>query len=457
MWRNIQNYIEKYKLIEPEESVVVACSGGADSIGLLLLLHEIAGKPDGIPMKLKVVHVHHGIRKETADHDANFVKEFCNQRKIPVCIVDQQVPRYAKEHGISEEEAGRILRYNVLEDEAAKWNHAKIAIAHHKQDQAETILHHLLRGSGLKGLSGIRPIYGNRIRPLLAVNRAEIEQYLCERNIGWCEDETNQSSIYTRNRLRNEIIPLLETSVNQQVVEHLVQAGELFAQSNLYFEKKAQEIWNQVGSYDVGRVCVRTAYLQETERIITTYVFRHMIELISPNQKNITANHYDSLVKLLEKQVGTRLDLPNGIVAYREYESIILENMNRRKENQFQLKKMKLEDFVFTRLKWDKVREIPKNQYTKWVDYDKIKNMLSVRTRQTGDYFILPTGGKKSLTRYMIDEKIPKEQRDQIYLLADGNHIVWVIGYRMSEYYKITEKTREILQVKLDKGEEYGR
>jgi len=489
MWKKVQEYIREYGLLEPEDRVIAAVSGGADSVCLLSVLCEImragysdrGAAADGSGIRLRAVHVHHGLRGLEADRDEAFVRKLCGTLKVPLTVVHRQVAEYARERGLSTEEAGRILRYEAFEAEAERWAaeeecSIKIAIAHHRDDSAETILYHLLRGSGLKGLSGIRPVQGSRIRPLLCVNRAEILDYLTERGLSWCEDSTNASGDYTRNRIRNQILPLLAETVNVRAEENILHAGEIFSQADRYLEQQADAIWKEAGSCmqrDSCGLALHTcdaaeirldAFLAQPE-IIQTYLTRRMLDQVTPGWKDITFRHFRQIADLADSQTGSSNDLPCGMRAVRGYEVLRIE----RKSGNGVRKSVAVSVIPLPTPEGPEIQagglalraffrkkqgEIPKNQYTKWFDYDKIKDTLSVRYRQTGDYLTLPGGGKKAVTRYMIDEKIPRSLREQIPVLAERDHILWVVGYRISEYYKVTNTTRTILQVSDCEGTE---
>ena len=469
MLKKVRDYMREHEMTAPGDAVIVALSGGADSVCLLTVLKQLA-TPEFL---LRAVHVHHGIRGAEADRDEAFAQKLCESLSVPLCVAYCHVPAYAAEHGLSEEEAGRILRYQVLEKEAGKWeqelpagSRVKIALAQHRDDNAETILHHLLRGSGLTGLAGIRPVQGRRIRPLLCVGREEIRAYLEAGHISWCEDSTNQSPDYTRNRIRSQVLPLLKTAVNEQAEEHILQAGQIIGQADAYLRQQAEEIWQEAvcGREEDLAAIPLTAFARQPE-ILKTYLIRHMLDQLHPGWKDIGSRHFTAIAELAGKPVGSRLDLPGGLMARTGYETL---EIVRKTEREVSVKTEsgadgeihgcqtvpELHMTVFPR---QKDQEIPKNQYTKWFDYDKIKGTLSVRTRRTGDYLILPSGGSKTIARYMIDEKIPKEKREQILLLAEGSHVLWVVGFRISEYYKIEEHTENILQVTCDGGKDYGR
>ena len=469
MLKKVRDYMREHEMTAPGDAVIVALSGGADSVCLLTVLKQLA-TPEFL---LRAVHVHHGIRGAEADRDEAFAQKLCESLSVPLCVAYCHVPAYAAEHGLSEEEAGRILRYQVLEKEAGKWeqelpagSRVKIALAHHRDDNAETILHHLLRGSGLIGLAGIRPVQGRRIRPLLCVGREEIRAYLEAGHISWCEDSTNQSPDYTRNRIRSQVLPLLKTAVNEQAEEHILQAGQIIGQADAYLRQQAEEIWQEAvcGREEDLAAIPLTAFARQPE-ILKTYLIRHMLDQLHPGWKDIGSRHFTAIAELAGKPVGSRLDLPGGLMARTGYETL---EIVRKTEREVSVKtesgadgeihgRQTVPELHMTVFSRQKDQEIPKNQYTKWFDYDKIKGTLSVRTRRTGDYLILPSGGSKTIARYMIDEKIPKEKREQILLLAEGSHVLWVVGFRISEYYKIEEHTENILQVTCDGGKDYGR
>ena len=469
MLKKVRDYMREHEMTAPGDAVIVALSGGADSVCLLTVLKQLA-TPEFL---LRAVHVHHGIRGAEADRDEAFAQKLCESLSVPLCVAYCHVPAYAAEHGLSEEEAGRILRYQVLEKEAGKWeqelpagSRVKIALAHHRDDNAETILHHLLRGSGLTGLAGIRPVQGRRIRPLLCVGREEIRAYLEAGHISWCEDSTNQSPDYTRNRIRSQVLPLLKTAVNEQAEEHILQAGQIIGQADAYLRQQAEEIWQEAvcGREEDLAAIPLTAFARQPE-ILKTYLIRHMLDQLHPGWKDIGSRHFTAIAELAGKPVGSRLDLPGGLMVRTGYETL---EIVRKTEREVSVKtesgadgeihgRQTVPELHMTVFSRQKDQEIPKNQYTKWFDYDKIKGTLSVRTRRTGDYLILPSGGSKTIARYMIDEKIPKEKREQILLLAEGSHVLWVVGFRISEYYKIEEHTENILQVTCDGGKDYGR
>ncbi len=491
MQKRVQEFIREYKMVDPGDRVIVAVSGGADSMCLLHLLERMK---EELQAELRVVHVHHGLRGWEADRDAGFVEAAAERRKLPCLIVHRDVAEYAKDRGLSVEEAGRMVRYQILEEEAEKWGGAKIAVAHHQEDQAETILHNLFRGSGLKGLCGMAAVRGAVIRPLLCVGKNEILEYLHSQKLAYCEDSTNASEDYTRNRLRHRLIPEICKDINAGAVTHIINAGRMLSQAEQYLENQAEEIWKVYGKEkqcgngmeDIWEWGIEAKVLRSQPEILRGYLVRKMIGLCTESVKDITFKHIETICGLAEKETGKRISLPYGAEARLEYGMIWINVVSKERnvqegngsylvdqtdekadieagvENKEVAWVEKSEETVVNTLKmshfsYKKHQEIPENRYTKWFDYDTIKNTLSVRTRQTGDYITLKDEKRKTVKAYMIDEKIPRQERDKILLLAEGHHILWIVGYRISEYYKITEHTRQILQVQADGGEGHER
>lgn len=461
MKRETLEFIKKNHMLHPGDRVVVGVSGGADSVCLLHLLWCLRKE---LQIELCAVHVHHGLRGGEADRDARFTKELCKNLGVPCEVVEIHADAEAREQGISVEEAGRNARYRILEEKAGCWEKeispVKIAVAHHGDDSAETILHNLCRGSGLKGLSGISPVRGRIIRPLLWVSRKEIIEYLKSEKLTYTEDSTNSTNDYTRNKIRNMILPLITSEVNEQAVKNILRAGELLSGANCYFEKMACEwlerfcpLWEPLPTVELPILELPIAELQKEETLIQGYILREAFKKMDCPLKDVTGKHIEDILSLLSKQTGKRVELPHGISAERRYKHLRLSWG----EVQLKISEEVLPTVNTKIFPYNKQEEILKNQYTKWFDYDKIRDALSVRHRQTGDFIMLPGGKRKTVKAYMIDEKIPVGRRADIPLLAEGGHILWIMGYRISEYYKITDDTKNILEVQLDGGSKRGR
>lgn len=469
MLKRVRAYIEKYQMIAEGDTVIAGVSGGADSVCLLLVLLELQRE---ISFAIRAVHVEHGIRGEESREDAAFVKGLCKDKAIPFIQYDYDVPQIAKERGMSEEETGRMLRYEAFEKEAERCVQGKISVAHNQNDNAETMLHHLIRGSHLRGLTGIPPVRGRIIRPLLCVSRKEIEAYLREKNQDYRTDATNFETIYTRNRIRHEVLPVLE-EINPSAVSHMVRTAEALQEAQEYLDMQVGMLTRQTVHFEGREVLIETEKLKSVPNLLRTQVLYESLVKLVAFRKDIAEVHITDLWKLSERQVGKGICLPYGVTAVREYEGIRIRAGGRERPqtnggdsrtNAAEYRQrdagtvgmplaesMQFSCRVFE--KDAKIQDFPKKKYTKWLDYDKIKDNLFVRNRKPGDYFFLEEQGHvKKLKQYFVDEKIPREQRGQILLVADGDHIVWVVGYRISAYYKVTEHTRRILEIQYDEA-----
>ncbi len=453
MVKTVESYMEQHHMIKEGDVVVAGVSGGADSVCLFSILKEYCEKKGAV---LIVVHMNHGIR-EDASKDAEFVKELCQAAGVEYHLFCEDIPAYAKERGIGTEEAGRLARYEAFEKiRAAFGSRGKIAVAHNRNDQAETTLFHLLRGSGVAGLSGIMPVREHIIRPLLCVERKEIENYLTKKGIKWCIDFTNEENTYTRNKLRNVVFPYLEKEVCKQSIHHVANAAEEMAQVRTFLEELTDEAENAVLEKAENVVSIRRdAFLKQHEVIKKQLLLRALAYLV-PSRKDFGAVHVKDIMALFEKNSGKQIQLPYGLCAMREFDKIVIRVRVQEEGGQVMIPvaipgQIDCGDGMvidFSLLSAENYCEIPQKTYTKWFDYGKIKHCLVLRNRQTGDYLtITEGGGRKTIKEYFIEEKIPRLERENKLLLADDKHILWVIGMRISEAYKVTDQTKTILQV----------
>ncbi len=452
MKKKVLEFIRKNKLVKKGNSVVLGVSGGADSICMLKLLSDLQKR---LGISLYVLHINHMIRGEEADQDAAFVKKICTKFKVPHRVINVDVPALAEREGLSEEEAGRYVRYDEFNKYAYEVGATKIAVAHNSNDNAETVLMNLARGTGIKGLGGIPPkremedANGNVlevIRPILCLSRKEIEDYLKENEIEYRNDSTNDSTDYTRNKIRLEIMPLLE-NINDNAMQNITNASNELADTSDYIEKDVDEAYEEFVSEEDGKLFLSDESFA-IDPIVLTGVIRKMIENIAGKLKDITRIHVGDVVSLSEKQVGKKIDLPYSIVAEREYEGISMFSESNETESETKNKEViiSFEEDDFDRTNIEELK------YTKWLDYDKIDDVV-VRTRQKGDYIVIDgDGATKKLKKYFIDEKIPRRERDEVLLVADGNHILWVVGYRISEDVKVTPDTKKVVKLEY-KGE----
>jgi len=417
---------------------------------------------------MKVVHINHMLRVE-ADEDAAFVAEMCDKHEVEYKIYKEDIGKLAKERGISTEEAGRDYRYKCFRENLSNIESGKIAVAHHQNDRAETLLFNLFRGSGLKGLTAIRPIRDNIIRPLLCLTRREIEEYLETENIPYCTDLTNTEDLYSRNRIRNHIMPFA-AEMNPEAVRHMAKTADLVWEAESFLHKHTELAFDECVTSLSGQkkdksFKINLVKLNKQDIIIKKRIMLMAVEKLLPGRANISGTHVENLTALTITGGNAKINLPNGLIAVKEYDNLIIgfaekelvefKSATTIKTYEINLKEpeMNIPDLGVVTCRtfsYHKNEEIPQKMYTKWFDYDKITSCAVFRRRKAGDYLIINHKGQhKKLKNYLINEKIPKARRDKLYVLADESHIIWIPGFRISEFYKVTSETRTILETKI--------
>lgn len=438
----VREYIQDNRIFDNCRNVVVGLSGGADSVALIHILSDLK---NDLELNLHAVHVNHGIR-DNAMRDVQFSEKVCKELNIPITVCEINCISIAKENGISVEEAGRNERYrlfNQVGQEIFKDDYV-IAIAHHGDDVAETVLFNLARGTGINGLASIKAVNNNVVRPLLCVDREDILKYLDTNGINHIEDETNLSDDYSRNRIRHKILPELNIVTNgasKHIVQTAVQLGEIE-------DYLSQETENNIVKYvqKTDRGWIIKNELKTIHPAIVKRVIHKVLTMTAGKARDISTVQIQTVEDLFNHQVGKRRNLIYGMIASREYDGVELsiEGVNVSNNANIELSKISIE--VVDR---DYSQIIPNDLYTKWIDYDKITCCPTIRFRQKEDYIIInDNNDKKMLSDYMKNEKIPANKRDLIPLVADGNHILWVVGYRISAAAKVSDNTSRLLVLK---------
>lgn len=431
----VHSFIRQHHMIEKGDFIAVGVSGGADSVCLLLLL---CGLRKEFELTLKVVHVNHSIRKE-AGEDQQFVEKLCEKLEVPWITFVEDAKATAKRESMSLEEAGRMIRYRCFRKVLKQHGGGKIAVAHHQNDQAETILYRMARGTGIQGLRGMEAVRADVIRPLLCLSKTEILSYLKEKNQSWMEDASNEDNTYARNKIRNQVIPVLQ-QVNSRAAEHIFSLSEEIEEWSRYLDQVLSKAWESCVTCSEHECRIDlTRFLEEPEPV-RRLLAKQTIEQTAGRKKDIEKVHIQNFCELAFKETGKSIDLPYGLRVIKTYGEMLVETTGKREAD------MDLGRLIQTETGRDEKTE--QKDFTKIIDYDKIDNDIQLRYRRQGDYFIFSKDGKsKSLNRYFIDEKIPREVRDKIPLAADGSRIIWIIGYRLSEMYKVSEETRRYLKL----------
>ena len=432
--------------VMPGNGIIVGVSGGADSVSLLTVIHDLSKK---LGLTVYAAHYNHGIRGVSADEDSRFVAELCAGLNVPVFIERGNVPAYAADYGQSVEQASRELRYSFLETAREHFNADYIAVAHHMDDQAESVLMHLFRGSGLRGLTGMRFKRGRIIRPMLGCRRKEIEEYLNKEGIPYRTDETNLIPEATRNRIRLDVITYIEKHINPEVIPAICRMSELIQSDESYLESLAHEALNECGS-GIG-------YSAKRLRLLPKPVLSRAIRIAlahSGLDKDIERAHVDAVEALLYGRTGAGADLP-GVRAYMSYDTLIIGNYTENIDFEVELKLDGTTDTPFGRFSatmHNGIEDISYDTHTACMDMDKLKGRLCIRTRRSGDRFH-PIGapGSKKLKDYFIDKKVPRQERN-MPLICVGNSVLFIPGFCVSQDVKVDDNTALMIKVKFDKG-----
>ncbi len=457
MITKLRETIQKHNLLEKGDHVIVGVSGGPDSICLLYVLFDLK---DEYQLDLSVVHINHMLRGKDADEDETYVKELCSKEGIPFYSYKINVREMGKRMSTGEEEAGRKARYDAFLEILKKTNADKIAIAQNMNDQAETLLMRLVRGSGLDGLAGIDyKRDGIIIRPLLDISREEIEQYCKDNNLKPRTDKTNLKAIYTRNKIRLELIPYLEDNFNSRIISNLWKTAKILKEDKDFIYSFVNEAYKKCCIQKIDKeVHIQKEKYEKLHPAVKKRVILKAIGDLGVHQ-DIGTIHLESVLHIIdENKTSAGLDLPYDIRVEVGYENIVITRNKAEKSfqgfcyklewgNNIQIKELSAS--LYWEIAANSGQEISKNDYIKFFDYDKFKAPLVVRTRKSGDRFSpLGMAGSKKLKDFYIDEKIPRKQREKIPLVCCGSDVAWIIGYRVSDRFKIDDTTRRILILK---------
>lgn len=446
-----------YELISSGDNIVIGLSGGPDSMALL---YSLIDAQKSLDFNIIVAHVNHGVRGEEALADQLFVQRKAKELNIVHYSKNVNMVEYGKEKGITAEEAGRELRYGFFREILKNHGGGKIAVAHNKNDQAETLLMRIMRGTGIDGLKGMEFKVGDIIRPILNIYRGDIEDYIKNNNIETVLDKTNLLPIYSRNKVRLELIPYIEDNFNPNLINALWRLSQISNLDSSFLENTAKEKYNNIVKIQMSsKVILDAELLAKEDKSIQQRVIRISLEKVALGLQGFSEQHIIDINNLILLGTGKKLNLPKGIIVSISYNELIFQ-----KEEDMEIEDFKYElslghnqfininyTFNIQILDIDGISSIKMGRYVKCFDYDKIKGNLIVRNRKSGDRFH-PFGmnGSKKLKDYFMDEKINKDIRKEIPLLIDDENILWVVGYRTSDLYKLTKDSKKVLVVSVN-------
>lgn len=443
----VRKTIEENALLENGDKVICAVSGGADSV---CLLHIIRSLKKEYNLSVYVANVNHLIRGEESDRDSNFVKSVCRAADVECFYREYDVVNIAKERKIGEEECGRILRYEFFEELSEKLGGAKIATAHNLNDNAETVLFRLIRGSSAEGLGGIKYKRDNIIRPLLDIERDEIESYLKRNGITWCEDSTNKIPVYARNKLRLSVIPQLN-EISKGAEKKVVSAAKLIYEDSLFLSEMSQRAESECffGDY------LLADKLFDLENPIKRRVASGILKKWCA--KEITADKIEKFIAFLSKESGKQFDINKDFYAEKSYSRVYLKNRNSNESFHqildFQRKCIYNNWEIILKQSTELIKK--KSNNVAVFDLDKVSPPFEVRYRKEGDK-IYPKGlnGTKKVSDIFSDEKIDRHLRDTIPIVEKNGEILFVCGLRQSSLYAADSTTKNYLVIEYIKNTE---
>lgn len=438
MFSRISSYIQEQQLPSPSEKILVAVSGGVDSVILLHILNLLG-------YSCSVLHCNFHLRNEESDRDERFVEELARKMNLPFFKADFDTKTYAANKGISIEMAARELRYEWFEKVRQEQNAKAIAVAHHADDSIETFLMNIVRGTGIHGLTGIKPWNNYIMRPLLCVFRQEIELYAQKNQLAYITDSSNQEEIYTRNKFRHSIIPLLET-INPAIKKTLLSEMAIFRETEILAQQQIEIIKKKIVCHSNGNLLIDINLLKE-EVAISGILF----EILSP--LGFSSEDIPSIIRSLDGISGKQfISSTHRLVKDRNFLIIEVTEPQTVSSETFSINKNQSTITHPIKLCFDKLAgenfKIEANKNIAYFDADKLQFPLTIRKWKKGDVFI-PFGmkGLKKLSDYFIDNKFSLVEKENTYLLCSGENIIWIVGKRTDNRYRVENHTQSVLRV----------
>ncbi len=451
--------VNKYRMLDKGDGVVVALSGGPDSMALFHLLYRFK---DCYGINLITVHLNHNFRPGEAEKEAEYVRRVSEARRIPCIIESCDVPTMARRGNLSWEQAGRKARYEFFNRVMADMNYNRIAVAHNHNDQAETVVMRFIRGSGMEGLGGIHPVRGNIIRPLIEVPRRLIEEYCRAHNLNPVIDRSNMEPVYTRNKIRLELLPYLRKEYNENIDGVVCDTAYLLRDENDFLSRIASQNFREaLLSGGKNRLVMDLNKLNGFHDALLRRVLRLAVEKLKGDKTDIAFKHIQDIICLVKAgKTGACIHLPHGIRAETGYGKFFItsgEDVTQSIDRIYELRVpgetfidelgSVVEATILTQEDYCKEKG-SRDRFTAYLDFDKTGEYLYLRGRKAGDRF-KPLGmkGTRKIKDFFIDLKIPRRERDAVPLIQNSRDIVWVTGLRINEDYKIDGSTVNILRL----------
>ena len=447
--------IRKHAMLNGGETVLVGLSGGPDSVCLLSMLNSLR---EELSLSIHAVYVNHNLRPDETPQEIEFCRDLCQKLGINFVLKSIDVTSFAKESGLNRQEAARELRYKAFDEAAFEVNARRIALAHNADDQVETIFMRLLRGSGPRGLSGIPAKRKNIIRPLIEIERAEIEEFLDAEGLSFIVDSSNLKTDYFRNRIRRSLTPVLK-GLNPSIAHTVMNTVSVFQEEERYFDIiVTKTLMRMISRKKDGRIEIFLAPMEGLEKVILRRVLRRAIDETS-GLRGINFIHIEDIIRLIKDgSAGDRVYLPRGIRVIKEYSLLVITSRAPSKIGIYKIQPPSdtalREAGVVMRASFEeKGEDCGDGKSSVLLDAGKMEFPLTARRRVEGDFFYpMGFGKKKKLQDFFVDEKVPRDERDSVPIIVSGKDVVWVAGYRPDERYRATEKTTKFLRLDILKG-----
>ena len=461
LFNQIKRAIDCHHLVEKGDRLIVGVSGGVDS---MVLLHLLYACREAFDLSLIVAHVNHGLRPVESEKEAELVQKEAARLGLPFEYGQFNVKEFQKKGGLSPQDAARRVRFHFFDDLLQRHHAQKIALGHHADDQVETVLLRLIRGSGLQGLKGMLPIRdGKVIRPLLGVWEEEIQSFAMEKKIPFLSDSSNLKKDYLRNRIRLALIPLMEREYQPNFKEILLRTSNILREEDDYLEKGAEAAYQKVVREERETLSFKFSEYQSLHQAIQWRVIKKILGRIYDRGVAVEEGEWSDVNemhrKLHQSSPSFLLELPRGAWVEKRYDAVLLGKGKLKPFLPFDVELISPgrtiireigKEVVIEETDRDKFKNYRGPLNTALMDYGSLQFPLRMRNFRPGDRFYpLGAKGTQKLKNFFIDHKIPKFERPKVPLLVSGEMIAWIVGYRIDERVKITEKTRKVLAVKV--------
>lgn len=451
--QRVLKFIDANKLIEKGDKILVALSGGADSV---FLVHILSKYKRRLEIELSAFHLNHRLRGKDAANDQKYCEKFCKSNKLELFSAAKNVKSFASKNKISVEEAGRITRYSELQKVVNKEGFNKIATAHNSTDNAETVLLNLVKGTGLKGISGIPVERENIIRPILILSSGEIRKYLDEKRIGYRIDVSNLNDEYERNFIRNEILPKLKERINPKLENSLIKSSRIFRNLNKYLTEIIDTSIVSIVNIEKDKLEIDLSKLKKLDVSLRTEIFKRAIE--NNFSEEISSENVYDLESLIQKQPGKKIKLSDNLSVVRERDYLVVINARPGKTQKFN-KQIQLGEseqingsYLSIKRAARRISIRSSGKKKEYISGDGLSKVFHLRYWTEGDKFYpLGMNGSKKISDFLNEQKVPSHTKRRQMVLTNSGKIVWVVGYRIDNRFRVTNKTKQVFELCLVK------